>query len=534
MRQCEISPWIWQHVREYDRQIQVMSVEYPIYAGSIPTDPSTVGKTAYAPRRSAYRIGINNSEIKAEAVKLVRTAASNYQQDPDQIWNAVWRNHMDLIPQEPTWPQGTEDHGRRERTINIYFWRRIIRKTIREAREIANLKAGRIGQKNIYVSADGMRDRQEQSQDLIGFLSRSYIMDTLTGELITMADKTQMQERTQARLLNRVNGVQDYADLLGLRAYFVTLTVPPRMHPNPTAGKSSWDGTTPKEAQTWIAERWAKVQRKIQKAGVEWTYLRSVEPHKDGCPHWHIVIWTRPENMDTIWPKKEDEKIILGRIEEEFRRFWPVIQGIGKLPNEKNTTNTRAMKIETATKSAPAYIWKYILKNTGGNPGEESSAARVDAWRSMWRIYAFRFGGTLIPTGAIGQFDELRQALNRPQDDTTGKLWDAAQAGDFGQFLQICKGQKLIKYMMIPKVNQYGETIFKKFGLEDAKEMIISRDPGRYKIISSSCKPSRVNCFQEAKALSSATDTSQRQRDIAKILVHVRDFLEMGEFLEMG
>jgi hypothetical protein len=499
MKSCKISSWIWSQISEYEKQTDLLRREYPLYAGSIGPKPGTIGKTAYSPRLSSYRIGISNSEIKKEAIELSQLAAKNYQQEPDNIWAAVWQSKMDLIPENPTWPQNTEEHGRRERTLDPIFWRRIIRKTIREAREVANLERKRIGKQHIYVSPDGMRDRQEQKKDLLNFLANSYLYDTLTGELVTMADSTQMQERTQARLLNRVNGVQDYADTMGLKAFFVTLTVPARMHSNPTAGKCSWNGTTPKESQKWIAERWAKVQRKIQKAKIDWIYLRSVEPHKDGTPHWHLVLWTKSKNMT--------------RIESQFRKYWPA-------------ENRHGMKIEAATKSAPAYIWKYILKNTGGNPGEESSAARVDAWRSMWRIYAFRFGGTLLPTGAIGQFDELRRAENRPTDPTTGKLWDAAQAGKFGDFLGICKGEKKMSYLMIPKINKYGETIFQKFGLEDAREMIISRDPGRYKLISRTLKTQGVNCFQEAKAWTEATASDERQRDIAGILGQIRWLLE--------
>jgi hypothetical protein len=79
---------------------------------------------------------------------------------------------------------------------------------------------------------------------------------------------------------------------------------------------------------------------------------------------------------------------------------------------------------------------------------------------------------------------------------------------------------------MIPKINKYGETIFQKFGLEDAREMIISRDPGRYKLISRTLKTQGVNCFQEAKAWTEATASDERQRDIAGILGQIRWLLE--------
>lgn len=107
-----------------------------------------------------------------------------------------------------------------------------------------------------------------------------------------------------AEVNNRVNSLFKYADMLNLYPVFLTVTCPPRFHSNSNA----YDGSSVKESVKYLSTRWAsflrlKIFKNIKKAvSHNMIYIRVLEPHKDGTPHCHVLMFI-PKNF--ILPVKK-------------------------------------------------------------------------------------------------------------------------------------------------------------------------------------------------------------------------------------
>ncbi len=44
----------------------------------------------------------------------------------------------------------------------------------------------------------------------------------------------------------------------------------------------------------------AAVRKKLNRDGLRWYGIRTVEPHHDGTVHWHMMVFAHPEEIDTI------------------------------------------------------------------------------------------------------------------------------------------------------------------------------------------------------------------------------------------
>jgi len=107
-----------------------------------------------------------------------------------------------------------------------------------------------------------------------------------------------------AEVNNRVNSLFKYAKMLDLYPVFLTQTLPPQFHINAKA----YDGSSVKDSIKYLSNRWAsflrlKIFTKIKKAiHHNMIYIRVVEPHQDGTPHAHVLIFI-PKNF--ILPVKK-------------------------------------------------------------------------------------------------------------------------------------------------------------------------------------------------------------------------------------
>lgn len=97
------------------------------------------------------------------------------------------------------------------------------------------------------------------------------------------------------------------AGRMGLAPIFVTLTLPPRWHPNPIKGRRSWTpNLSPRVAddamrQTWSAFRARLAKRtRRQPFKIDTLGLRVWEPHEDGCSHVHALLYVQPEHIPHV------------------------------------------------------------------------------------------------------------------------------------------------------------------------------------------------------------------------------------------
>lgn len=287
------------------------------------------------------------------------------------------------------------------------WWVRQIRTRLRRAVEHVAIEAGLVQRtRDLYASRWTVGQIQQQRFSNRSVLEQLQIVNEL-GEglpLIEVIDRSIANPVVRrAELMARMHGVETVARQQGLEATFATLTCPSRMHAYLATGvqNPAYDGTSPRDANKHLAQVWARVRAKLQRDGIIVVGFRVAEPHHDGTPHWHLMLFA-PAGR-------------LAHVEHVLRHY-----ALADSPDEPGAHLRRVTfkQIDYARGSATGYLAKYISKNIDGYRLEEnaaeSKAAAVVAWASAWGIRQFQFYG--VPP--VGPYRELR-CLGAPpsQDD---------------------------------------------------------------------------------------------------------------------
>ena len=200
------------------------------------------------------------------------------------------------------------------------------------------------------------------------------------------------------------------------------------MHPVHNSGKANnkYDRTTPKQAQTYLTNQWAKTRSQLDKLNIDYFGFRVVEPHHDGTPHWHLLIFMKTTQQE--------------QLRLTIKHYALQFDG-----DEKGAQKYR-FKVEPICKSkgsAIGYIAKYISKNidgygvsedTYGKPAN-TSALRICEWSSLWGIRQFQqFGGPPVTI-----WREARRLALTEQVNITS-VWIAADKGDWCEFIEALGG----------------------------------------------------------------------------------------------
>jgi hypothetical protein len=286
-------------------------------------------------------------------------------------------------------------------------------------------------QNQIYISDISFANSRERKRRNDVFLSSLEAINE-QGDCIDLADiaksTTANPVNRRNELMARLHGFEVYADKHGYVADFLTITCPSRMHSVHNTGKPNdkYDGTTPKQAQTYFASQWAKTRSQLDKLSIDYFGFRVVEPHHDGTPHWHLLVFMKPEQQYLL--------------RSTIKHYALQIDG-----NEKGAQKYR-FKIEPICKSkgsAVGYIAKYISKNIDGYGVENDSygkpanisACRICEWSSLWGIRQFQqFGGPPVTI-----WREARRLALTEQVKIT-PVWLAADKGDWCEFIEALGG----------------------------------------------------------------------------------------------
>ncbi len=363
------------------------------------------------------------------------------------------------------------------RLADARFWRRAIRTILMREREHFFLRLQLVGTSGErYVSDAQVLSRLAQLRRQRNWMEETVLvpryLSTAEGfKPLTLAAVAGDPRKRFAKLYAFVKAMESLAQDAELVSALVTLTALPEWHPNPSHGERSWNGSSPRAAHRHIAEGWNAVQSELYKQGVGISGLRVVEPHQDGCPHWHIWLIYRPEVETDIMASLMRQFPGKLKLRSPSRKGQPpaskdviydtradVLAGHGRpLNTPKEGAQVEVSKIDPSISSGASYAMKYLLKTVdGGEPlakevdlfgerttttateDEKKAAAdkrrkhqqaveRVDGWRALWGMNSAMLFGV---ARCLSSWDELRRLATPPQEHRLFKLWVLARGSD--------------------------------------------------------------------------------------------------------
>ncbi|OTQ74756.1 replication endonuclease [Gilliamella sp. N-G2] len=318
------------------------------------------------------------------------------------------------------------------------WWQNKLKRQWSFQREHLAIAAGQV-QKSAspYASRACVGEWKEQKRKNREWLKNQCIENTETGEqfeLVLQVDKSNANPAIRrCELMVRMRGFEDIADEYGYEGAFITLTAPSKYHAAHAKGGfvKNWNSGTPRDTQRYLCGVWARTRAKLNRENIKIFGFRVAEPHHDGTPHWHILVFMLPENKDKVrdimysYALEEDG----GEQGAQYARF--------KFEN-----------IEKEKGSATGYIAKYISKNIDGyqldNEVDDETgqnlkemAKNVTAWASRWGIRQFQqIGGAPVTV-----WRELRRlGSQKVESPTIDPVLAAADAGDWAAYTQLQGG----------------------------------------------------------------------------------------------
>ncbi|MEB6124490.1 replication endonuclease [Klebsiella pneumoniae] len=312
------------------------------------------------------------------------------------------------------------------------FWEKIflfIRSQWREARARAQ---GRVCKTvSPYLSSASLREFIDKISSTEKFLDKFFLEDS-DGEQIELRDAYKSGNSNPANrrreLMLRLRATDEYFMSLNYRGYFLTITAPSSYHANKINGLNTrCDCFEVRETHRYMCGIWRNIFRKFARDNIAAAGYRLVEPHHDGTPHWHCLIWFSPDNADLAlkimqnYYTKTDFAEIAGRIETRFQ----------------------AVEIDPQ-RGATAYAAAYVAKNIDGHTlkidldsglSGIDGAQRAVAWARLHKIRQFQAFG-VVGASAWREFRRVRK-LPRDVHPVLADFWTAADSGDFRKFLEL-------------------------------------------------------------------------------------------------
>lgn len=298
-------------------------------------------------------------------------------------------------------PREDQLRGMLARARCVIWWRRQLRRAAVLDRETQANKQGEVcaTKKQPYITHDTLH-RHTLRKAANAAMMAGTELENDGGQVMALADLAAVSVSNKSirrgELMTRITGCEKWAEAMQLRGVFLTLTCPSRFHRVHRAGglNDKHDGATPKDGQRWLSAAWARARAKLQRAGVGLFGFRVAEPHHDGCPHWHALLWAAPGQL---W-----------RAVRIIKRAWLKHEG-----QEPGARAHRCKAVLMRPGGASGYIAKYIAKNiddagavaSEGHTDDDYSGAverpaqndlfggtaqRVEAWASAWGIRQFQ------------------------------------------------------------------------------------------------------------------------------------------------
>ncbi|AFI90434.1 replication endonuclease [Pectobacterium parmentieri] len=285
-----------------------------------------------------------------------------------------------------------------------------------------------------YVSVRALREFLDSQKRMKNFLENNEL-ESSDGDRISLETAynsgNSCPKNRRTELMTRLRHTGEFFTSEGFDGYFLTITLPSAYHPNHIDGRENSRCTIidPRAGHEELSRIWRNVGRKFARDEIFFAGFRFTEPHHDGTPHWHCVIWFRPQQADAAL------KILRDRYcERDFAEI-----------SHNPEVRFKSVPIDPE-RGAAAYCAAYISKNIDGFQMDIDSeaglnavdgATRATTWARLYRIRQFQQFGCVGSTA----WRELRRQRTAPVDcdPVLRDFWQAADSGDFGAFIRLSR-----------------------------------------------------------------------------------------------
>ena len=354
-----------------------------------------------------------------------------YANTPDEAFHTckdIFANYQLKLPQDKT------DAFLKKAACEKYWLLRIKKKSIQVMEDVRRLCGAVHKSGGIYCSNDGVSNWEHFQQLSKEFMEKTFL-ESEDGQLLSLAEiaKSNISNpaNRRAEMMVRVRGFEEVAQVMGHVGEFYTITTPSRMHARHQDGKENekHDGTTVSQAQEYLCELWSRIRAKLDRDDIKVYGVRVCEPHHDGTPHWHLLLFMHPDHT-------EQARNIISHY---------ALETDGKEPGA-NKHRFKAEAIDSNKGDAASYISKYLAKNIDGEhldddlygKSAKSSARRIRAWASSHKIRQFQF----IGGPSVTLWRQLRKLKADCHDDLK-PYFEAADAGDWAAYVLLMGGVNL-------------------------------------------------------------------------------------------
>ena len=378
-----------------------------------------------------FRDLLSNDELMVDAIKRVETTRKIKQRNPDE--SVCYEKMVSYVEKQGLdKPSGSKAKAI-IKMVKVGWWKAALKKQDRLLCEHERRCAGIVSRnKSAYASVNARSMQVAYELSLEQYLKSKRMVNESTGEVVTMWDIAQHTNFNAvvklAETTKRLDGMQDQAEREGLVAKFLTITCPSKFHrfSKDRFNQKFDESLTSKDAKKHLSKVVKDAHKRLSNAGIPVIGMRVLEPHHDGTPHLHAVVWATPDNIEEVVNAYKVEAL--------------AVDG-----GERGAAENRFDCKDMVNGGAVGYLMKYLTKNLNqesdlvdDQTGKQYSESNVgiSAWVRLNSIVQFAFWGDC----GIGVFRQLYKVGDDVGHPVIQAMVNAARDNDYGAYIELQGG----------------------------------------------------------------------------------------------